>query len=323
MSAPVRICVVGCGAVGSLFAAHLAQLNEVEVYAYDLTRRHVDAINSEGLRIVGRKTLQAHVRAVHDPTSLPSFQFGIVATKGYVTRPAIAATAHCFGEGHVASVQNGIGNEEIIAEYVPSVILGTTFPAGHLVAPGIVEMDTEGETWLGPFSQDSSLLPAVEQLAGLISRAGMPAHARTDARGAQWNKLVFNAATNPLGALTGLTHGQVCDQPGLRHLVSGVIAEALAVASALGITLEGDPEALVDHAAEVAYDHRASMLQDVAARRRTEIDSLNGGIAELGRRVGVPTPLNDAIVALVKGLEASYRAQGEVEESVVETEAKR
>jgi 2-dehydropantoate 2-reductase len=306
MSERTRVCIVGCGAVGSLFAAHLAQLDEVEVFAYDLSREHVDAINREGLRIVGHKQLVGRVQATDDAAALPACDYGIVATKGYVTEPAIAATAHCFQDGWVASVQNGVGNEEVLASYVPRVILGTTFPAGHLVAPGVVEMDTGGETWLGPFGQDASMLPAVERLASLLTSSGMPTSALPDARGAQWNKLIFNAATNPLGALTGLSHGQVCEQPGLRALVSALIKEDLAVAAALGITLHDDPEALVDHAAKVAYGHKASMLQDVAAHRRTEIDSLNGGIAELGRRTGVPTPLNDAIVALVKGLEASY-----------------
>ncbi|MGC8471231.1 MAG: ketopantoate reductase family protein [Acidimicrobiales bacterium] len=306
MSDRTRVCIVGCGAVGSLFAAHLAQLDEVEVFAYDLSREHVDAINRDGLRIVGREELVGRVQASSDAAALPACDYGIVATKGYVTEPAIAATAHSFQDGWVASVQNGVGNEEILAAYVPRVILGTTFPAGHVVSPGVVEMDTGGETWLGPFGQDASMLPAVERLASLLTRSGMPTNALPDARGAQWNKVIFNAATNPLGALTGLSHGQVCEQPGLRALVSALIAEDLAVAAALGITLDDDPEALVDHAAKVAYGHKASMLQDVAARRRTEIDSLNGGIAELGRRNGVPTPLNDAIVALVKGLEASY-----------------
>lgn len=306
MSGRTRVCIVGCGAVGSLFAAHLAQLDEVEVFAYDLSRDHVDAINREGLRIVGREELVGRVQASADAASLPPCDYGIVATKGYVTEPAIAATAHCFQEGWVASVQNGVGNEEVLAAHVPRVILGTTFPAGHLVEPGVVAMDTGGETWLGPFGEDAAMLPAVERLASLLTRSGMPTKALADARGAQWNKLIFNAATNPLGALTGLSHGQVCERPGLRALVSALIAEDLAVAAALGITLDDDPEALVDHAAEVAYGHKASMLQDVAARRRTEIDSLNGGIASLGRRRGVPTPLNDVIVALVQGLEASY-----------------
>lgn len=306
MSERTRICVVGCGAVGSLFAAHLGQLDEVEVLAYDLSRDHVEAINRDGLRIVGKEELVARVQATDDASSLPPCDYGIVATKGYVTEPAIAATAHCFEDGWVASVQNGVGNEEVLATHVPRVILGTTFPAGHIVEPGVVAMDTGGETWFGPFGQDVSMLPAVERLASLCTKSGMPTKALPDARGAQWNKLIFNAATNPLGALTGLSHGQVCEQPALRSLVSALIVEDLAVAAALGITLEDDPEALVDHAAKVAYGHQASMLQDVMAHRRTEIDSLNGGIAALGLRCNVSTPLNDAIVALVQGLEASY-----------------
>ena len=128
--------------------------------------------------------------------------------------------------------------------------------------------------------------------------------------------MIFNAATNPVGALTGLTHGRVCEDPALRRLVSGLVDEGKAVASAQGITLDADPEELIDHAArpEVAYDHKASMLQDVEARRQTEIDYLNGGIARFGREHGVPTPLNEAILALVKGLEAVVGVSpGEVE----------
>ena len=100
----------------------------------------------------------------------------------------------------------------------------------------------------------------------------------------------------------------MCEDPALRRLVSGLVDEGKAVASAQGITLDADPEELIDHAArpEVAYDHKASMLQDVEARRPTEIDYLNGGIARFGREHGVPTPLNEAILALVQGLEQSW-----------------
>jgi 2-dehydropantoate 2-reductase len=120
--------------------------------------------------------------------------------------------------------------------------------------------------------------------------------------------VIFNAATNPVGALTGLTHGQVCEDPALRRLVSGLVDEGKAVAEAQGIVLDADPEELIDHAAkpEVAYDHKASMLQDVEARRRTEIDYLNGGIVRFGRELGVPTPLNEVVAALVNGLEAAW-----------------
>jgi 2-dehydropantoate 2-reductase len=120
--------------------------------------------------------------------------------------------------------------------------------------------------------------------------------------------VIFNAATNPVGALTGLTHGRVCERPDLRRFVTGLVDEGKSVAAAQGIGLDADPEELIDHAArpDVAYEHKASMLQDVEARRRTEVDYLNGGIVRFGQEHGVPTSLNAAIWALVKGLEESW-----------------
>jgi len=304
----VRICVVGCGAVGSLFAANLSLLDDVEVWAYDLAREHVDAINAAGLRLSGAGEVLGHPRATADSAELPPCDFGIVATKAMHTDAALAATAHAFGEGYVASVQNGLGNEETIARHVGRVIRGTTFPAGRILAPGHVRWDVKGDTTLGPYDERTPL-SEVERLADACTRAGMPTHAVADARGPQWRKVIFNAATNPIGALTGLTHGRVCERPDLRALVSGLVDEGKAVAAAQGIVLDADPEELIDHAArpDVAYDHRASMLQDVEARRATEIDYLNGGIVRAGREHGVPAPLNEAIWALVKGVEQSWQ----------------
>ena len=153
-------------------------------------------------------------------------------------------------------------------------------------------------------------MTAVEALADACTRGGMPTQAVADARPAQWRKVIFNAATNPVGALTGLTHGRVCERPRLRALVSALVDEGKAVAAAQGIVLDADPEDLIDDAAkpEVAYDHKASMLQDVEARRQTEIDFLNGGVVRFGRERGVPTPLNDAVTALIKGMERSWAA---------------
>ena len=302
----MRICVVGCGAVGSLFAANLAQLEDVEVWAYDASREHVDAINASGLRLSGAGDVLGRLRATADAAELPACEFGIVATKAMHTEPAIAATAHAFAAGCVATVQNGLGNEETLSRHVERVIRGTTFPAGKLVEPGHVQWDVKGDTTLGPYGDTP--LEEVERLADACTRAGMPTQAVADARGPQWRKVIFNASTNPIGALTGLTHGRVCERPDLRRLVSGLVDEGKAVAAAQSIVLDADPEDLIDHAArpEVAYDHKASMLQDVEARRATEIDYLNGGIVRFGREHGVPTPLNDAIWALVKGVEASW-----------------
>ena len=304
----MRVCVVGCGAVGSLFAANLAQLDDVDVWAYDLSREHVEAINRDGLRLSGAGAVLGRLRATSDAGELPSCDFGIVATKAMHTSAAIAATAHAFADGCVATVQNGLGNEEAIAEHVARVIRGTTFPAGKIVAPGHVQWDVKGDTTFGPFEPKPAPAEQVERLADACTRGGMPAAAVADARGPQWRKVIFNASTNPIGALTGLTHGRVCEDTALRALVSGLVDEGKAVATAQGIELDADPEELIDHAAkpEVAYDHKASMLQDVEARRATEIDYLNGGIVRFGDELGVPTPLNRAIWALVKGLERSW-----------------
>jgi 2-dehydropantoate 2-reductase len=304
----VRICVVGCGAVGSLFAANLAQLDDVEVWAYDLDEAHVRTIRQSGLRLSGAGEVMGRMEATSDAAELPPCDFGIVAVKAMHTDAALAATAHAFADGAVCSVQNGVGNEEAIAAHAERVIRGTTFPAGRLVEPGHVRWEVKGDTTIGPFEPRPASLEDCERLAEACTRAGMPTAALPDARGPQWRKLIFNAATNPIGALTGLTHGRVCDDPALRRLVSALVDEGKAVADAQEIQLDADPEELIDHAArkDVAYDHKASMLQDVEARRPTEIDYLNGGIVGFGRRHAVATPLNQAIVALIKGLEASW-----------------
>jgi len=305
----VRVCIVGCGAVGSLFAANLAQLDDVEVWAYDAAQAHVDAINEHGLRLSGAGEITGRLRATSDAQELPACDFGIVATKAMHTEAAIRATAHAFAEGCVATVQNGIGNEEVLAAHVAHVIRGTTFPAGKVVAPGHVQWDVKGDTTLGPFEPQPAPAAEIARLADACTRGGMPTHAVADARGPQWRKVIFNASTNPVGALTLLAHGRVCERPDLRALVSGLVDEGKAVAAAQGIELDSDPEALIDHAAkpEVAYHHKASMLQDVEACRPTEIDYLNGGIVRFGREHGVPTPLNQAIWALVKGVEQSWQ----------------
>jgi 2-dehydropantoate 2-reductase len=293
----VRICVVGCGAVGSLFAANLATLEDVEVWA-----------NDRGLRLSGAGEVLGRPRATTDATELPACDFGLVATKSMHTGTAVAATAHAFRGAAVCSVQNGVGNEEAIAEHVERVIRGTTFPAGKLVEPGHVQWDVKGDTTIGPYEPAPAPMSEVERLADACTRAGMPTQAVPDARGPQWRKLIFNAATNPIGALTGLTHGRVCEDAALRALVSALVDEGKAVAAVQGIELDADPEELIDYAArpDVAYDHKASMLQDVEARRATEIDFLNGGIARYGWEHGVATPLNDAVTALVKGLERAW-----------------
>ncbi len=303
----MKVGIVGSGAVGSLFAAHLAQLDEVETWVYDVSQAHVDAINANGLRLTGVGEVHSYPRATTEAGELPALDFGIVATKGMHTGSAIKATAGAFADGAVCSVQNGIGNEEVIADFVPRVIRGTTFPAGKLLEPGVVQWDTAGKTWIGPFEPKPATMGQVRKLADLLTRSGMETLALEDARGAQWTKLIFNAASNALCSLTRLPHGRAALNEYVRWVMDGVIEEGKAVAAALGIAMEKDPAELLEESIEVALDHKPSMLQDVLAQRPTEIDQLNGGLVHFGREVGVPTPLNQAAWSLIKGLEASWK----------------
>ena len=304
----MKICIVGCGAVGSLFAAHLAKAGEAEVWAYDVWKDHTDAIRAHGLRLTGAAEFTAQLNATSNPSELPRCDYGIVATKAIHTRSAISQVAHIFDENSaVCSVQNGVGNEEIIAEHVPCVIRGTTFPAGHPVAPGHVGYDIKGDTWVGPFEPTNTPMAKVQELAGLMTRSGMNTIALPDARGAQWTKLIFNAATNPVGALTLLHHGAATRFAPTGQLFHDLIAEGEAVARKLGIELHGDPRQLVQKGANAPGKHRASMLQDVMAKRQTEVDFMNGAIVHWGEKVGVPTPLNQAVWVLIKGLEHSWK----------------
>ena len=308
----MKICIVGCGAVGSLFAAHLARTGEHDVWAYDVSCEHVAAINRSGLRLSGAADFTARLHATTNAAELPLCDFGIVATKAIHTRNAIAQAARAFGPGSaVCSVQNGVGNEELIAEHVRQVIRGTTFPAGHIIAPGHVGYDIAGDTWIGPFEPSPAPMSKVEALAASITKAGMNTLALPDARGAQWTKLIFNAATNPVGALTRLHHGAATRFAPTGELFNALIAEGEAVAKATGITLHGDPRALVQKGANAPGKHRASMLQDVLAGRQTEVDFMCGAIVKAGEQHGIPTPLNRAMWALIKGLEESWKEERE------------
>jgi len=304
----MRICIVGCGAVGSLFAAHLANAGDVEVWAYDVWKEHTEAIRKNGLRLSGAADFTARLNATSDPKELPRCDYGIVATKAIHTKSAIAQVAHVFdAESAVCSVQNGVGNEELIAEHVKFVIRGTTFPAGHPIAPGHIGFDIKGDTWIGPFEPTNTSMAKVEELAGFMTRGGMNTIALKDARGAQWTKLIFNAATNPVGALTLLHHGAATRFQPTGQLFNDLIGEGEAVARKLGIDLHGDPRALVQKGANAPGKHRASMLQDVMATRQTEVDFMNGAIVQWGEKNGVPTPLNRVLWQLIKGLEHSWK----------------
>ena len=302
-----RFCIVGAGVIGSLFAGHLASVSEVSV----LTRRreHADALNRDGLRISGRSDHHARVTATHDPSALVPFDVAIVATKASGLEPAISALAGRFPAATVMTVLNGIGAEEIVREHGPwPIVSAVTFMSGTRHADTHVEYILDTETWLGPY--EGTPFEHVREIADTIVASGLRAEALPDLRPAQWSKLVFNAAVNPVAALTGLPHDPhfAAEEAAtdLGHLVHGLVDEGKAVARAAGIDLHDDPWEMNVLATRRGSAHYPSMLEDVDAHRETEIDLITGSLVREAGKHGVPVPLHALLHGLVKGKEASW-----------------
>jgi 2-dehydropantoate 2-reductase len=309
-----KVCIVGCGAIGSLYAAHLARLKEVEVYAFVRRPQHARALNKDGLRVSGKHDFKATLRATTNPQELPDCDFAIVATKATQTEAAFAPVGKKFDAGAVLSAQNGLGGEEIIAAHTNAkVIRGTTFMSGTRHSDTHVQYELDTATWMGPFEPTQTPFSAVQEAAALIARSGLKAEALEDARPAQWSKLIFNASVNAVSALTELPHcpafAEESDFPALGHLLHGLIKEGVAVAGTLGIKLREDPWEMNKIGART--NHPPSMLYDIRHRQPTEVDYLGGAIAREAARLGVPAPLHTAMYRLIKGKEASWNFAAE------------
>jgi 2-dehydropantoate 2-reductase len=304
-----RVCIVGAGVIGSLFAGHLARVCEVSV----LTRRreHADALNEHGLRVSGKSERLAQVVATDDPDELPEFEVAIVATKASGLEAAARALQGRLPDATVVTVLNGIGAEDVIRSHGEwPIVSGVTFMSGTRHSDTHVEYILDTETWLGPFEETP--FEVVEDIAGTIVASGLHAEALPDLRPAQWSKLIFNAAVNPTAALTGLPHDfhfAEEDDPGdLGHLVHGLVDEGKAVAAAAGVELRDDPWEMNVLATQRGSAHYPSMLEDVDAHRPTEIELITGSLVREAARHDVPVPLNTLLYALVRGKEASWQA---------------
>jgi 2-dehydropantoate 2-reductase len=303
-----RVCIVGAGVIGSLFAGHLARVCEVSV----LTRRreHADALSSEGLRVSGKTEHHAAVVASDDPDALPPFDVAIVATKASGLESAARQLAGRFPEATIVTVLNGIGAEEVVRAHGDwQIVSGVTFMSGTRHSDTHVEYILDTETWLGPY--EDTPFAVVQDIVDTIVASGLKAEALPDLRPAQWSKLIFNASVNATAALTGLPHDShfaAEGDPGdLGRLVHGLVDEGKAVASAAGITLHDDPWEMNVLATQRGSAHYPSMLEDVDARRQTEIELITGSLVREAEKRTVPVPLHALLYALVKGKEASWQ----------------
>jgi 2-dehydropantoate 2-reductase len=302
-----RVCIVGGGVIGSLFAAHLSRVSDVWLLCR--RREHAASVRANGLRVSGRVEFVARLQATCDPGELPAVDLALVATKATDVEAAALQLELFLRQGSVMTVQNGLGAEATVRRHGPwPVISAVTFMSGTKHADDHVEYVLDTPTWLGPF--EGAPFELVEQAAALIVSAGLKAEALPDLRPAQWSKLIFNATVNAVAALTGLPHDfhfAALERPfDLGHLVRALVGEGKAVAAAAGVELRDDPWQMNVLATRRGSAHFPSMLEDVRERRRTEVDLINGSLVREARRHGIEVPLHEAVYALVRGRERSY-----------------
>ncbi len=304
----MRICFVGAGALGSTIGGALRR-GGADVWLIDPFQAHVDAINAHGLRMLegdvettvklSARTSAAEVGAVADLV--------IVLVKSYHTRAAVRAAAPIIGpQTVVMSLQNGLGHEEILAEELgrERVMAGKTYVGGVLLGPGRVRSGVVGkETIIGEL--DGRITPRAEAIAAAFNRAGLIAVLSDNILGAMWDKLFINVAGGGVTAITGLTYGGLYSLPELETCSLAAISEAIAVAQAAGMKISiTDPKrAWTMASAGLPPQFKTSMLQSLQSGALTEVDFIHGSVVRWGAKLGVPTPVNSTLVALVKGLE--------------------
>ena len=303
----MKIAVVGAGAMGAIFGARFAQGGH-ETVLVDVAQPLVDTYNRDGVRIVhAEEETTTRVPATTDPASVGPVDFVVFFTKCYHTASAAQLARPLVGpETVVASLQNGWGNGDVLAETFAAeqLVVGVTYNGGTVLEPGRVAHPGVGPTTIGPFADASTA--AVERLAQALRDGGLEADIADPIRPEIWKKLILNAATLPTAALAGMNAGALTAHPEMHELVSEAAREAVGVARALGYDVDAQERVDYIHTLlERAGPTKGSMLQDFEAGRRSEIDVINGAVVRAADEHGIPVPLNRAFIALVKGWETT------------------
>ena len=303
----MQVCVIGAGSLGSAVGGKLAAAGN-DVVLVTRNRDHVDAINSGGLVLNdGVAERSVEVAATTDYKGLAPVDLAILLVKSFDTHAAIEAASPVLGpQTTVLTLQNGVGCEQTIADVIgpDRVVAGRTFIGGRITSPGTVEFGVVGRrTTIGEL--DGSLTPRIQAIADTFESAGMEVDISTDITVMMWEKLLVNVATGAWSAVTGLPYGELSVHPEVEVMAIATVAEAMAVARGLGIEIVTvDPEVPWRRAWEgLPYGFKASMLQSIEKGSQTEVDVMHGAVCRGGRRAGVATPINDTLLAAVKGLE--------------------
>ena len=305
----MKIAVVGAGAMGSLFGGLLSAVAEVTLV--DPWREHVEAVNRQGLHLDEREgTKSIQVAATTDPASVHDADLAIIFVKSHQTEMAGRMAAQLLTPtGLALTMQNGLGNGEVLAGIVGAarVWQGVTSQGATLLGPGHVRHAGYGASHL---ETRPEIATTAQRVAQLFEKAGFETHLSEDLDALVWGKLVVNVGINALTALLRVPNGSLAEFPAANHLLAAAVEEAVQVATAKGIQLPyADPVAHVTEIARITASNRSSMLQDTLRGGRTEVEVMNGAIVREGQKLGLRVPYNQALLELVRALEATHAAR--------------
>jgi 2-dehydropantoate 2-reductase len=305
------ITVVGPGAIGCLFGAMLGEAGH-RVTMLDIHAERAEKIDRDGIHVRGVSgERRVVVRATAHPPDVAGTELVIIATKSYDTAEAVAGIAGVVGASvPVLTLQNGLGNVEVIGNAVGEerAVGGITAQGATLVSAGSIIHAGTGRTVVG--TPSNKLTDCVKLVRDVLESAGFKPQVSENLEATIWSKLIINVGINALTAITRLNNGRLLEFEGTRRIMADVVAEGVSVAAAKGIRIaHDDPLTQVEEVCRLTAANVSSMLQDVLARRRTEIDAINGAIARIGQELRIATRVNAALTALVRTIESSYELQ--------------
>ncbi len=305
----MKIAVVGAGAMGSLFGAMLAEAGNA-VWLYDVWVEHVQTINKDGLSIEREgKTRTLSIEATTDPEQIGQAELVIIFVKSTHTASAAETARKLAGsDGAVMTLQNGMGNADILSEFInpERVLAGTTSHGATLLGPGSIRHAGVGATTIGAWSETEQGRERARKLSDFFTRIGIESEAVDDVRSVLWNKLLINIGINAITALTAIKNGQLLDLEITRELSRNAVEEAMEIAGKMNIKVREDAVDHVYAVAEATAVNRSSMGQDVDNKRQTEIGTINGFIVRQAKRLGLQAPVNETLTALVETLQHHY-----------------
>lgn len=304
----MKIAVIGAGAMGSLFGGKLSPYGDV--WLVDPWASHVQTLQRDGLRLTELDGTESiiPVQATTDPAAVGGgVDLVIIFVKSHQTAEAAQwARPLLKPDGLALTLQNGLGNLQTIADMLGEAraVQGVTSHGATLLGPGRVRHAGQGPTHI---AIQPSMAERLNAVAALFRQAGFEIHLSDNLDGLLWGKLVINVGINPLTAILRVPNGVLAELEPASALMAATVDEAVRIAHAKEITLPyDDPQRQVKAVAVATGSNRSSMLSDVLRGVPTEIDVINGAIVREGTRLGIPTPVNQTLVLLIKAIEASY-----------------